>query len=154
MNVRSKKELSSKILKAGKSRVRVESDKDVMDAITRNDIRVLIKKGKIRKVQKKGTTRKYAKETLKQKRKGRKKGEGSRKGAAYSRKTKKTLWIEKVRALRSLAMNLRDTGKIHRSDYRRIYLMIKGGQFRNKKHLLFYLKDKELLVNNEKKKKA
>ena len=145
MNVKSKKRLASSVMKTGTSRIRVDSFKEVEDAITRNDIRILVKKKMITKVQKKGSTRKYANKTLTQKQKGRKKGAGSRKGAAYSRKTKKTLWVEKVRALRSLIMNLRDTEKIDRKDYRRIYLQIKGGQFRNKKHLLYHLKDKEIL---------
>ena len=145
MNVRSKRRLAADIMKSGASRIKIDSEKEVQDAITRNDVKVLIKKGMIRKIQKKGVTRKYANKNLVQKRKGRKKGSGRKMGAAYSRKDRKTLWVEKVRALRNLVMGLRDSDKIDRKNYRKIYLMIKGGSFRNKKHLLYYLKEKELL---------
>jgi len=40
---------------------------------------------------------------------------------------------------------LRDTGQLKVSDYRKVLLMVKGGYFRNRKHMMFYLKDKELL---------
>ncbi len=64
--------------------------------------------------------------------------------------------MEKVRPLRKLLMELRDSGKIERNDYRKLYSMVKGGAFRSKKHLLYHLKEKELIkrkkgVKSEKK---
>lgn len=147
MNVSSQKKLAAKIMKVGLSRVRVnpEGEKEVVEAITRNDIRNLIAKGVITKVEKRGTSRVDSKFRRKQKVKGRMKGQGSRKGAKYARKTKKREWVEKVRPLRKLLRDLRDSGKLERNNYRKLYSAVKGGSFRNKKHLLYYMKEHELL---------
>ena len=157
MNVNSQKKLAAKVLKVGLGRVKVKSEKEVEEALTRNDIRRLISKGIIVKNRKKGMSKVLSKARKEQKKKGRRKREGSRKGKAYSRKTSKVHWIEKVRPLRKMLKELRDSGKVEKNDYRKLYLMVKGGAFRSKKHLLYYLKDKELIkkvskgVKNEKK---
>ena len=155
MNVRSQKRLAAKILKAGLSRIRVSSEKDVEEAITRGDIKRLIARGVITKVRKKGQRKKESKYRRGQKKKGRRMKDGSRKGKAYSKKSSKTHWIERVRPLRRMLKELRDNGKIEKSDYRKLYSMVKGGAFRSKKHLLYYLKEKELIkskgVKSEKK---
>ncbi len=145
MNLKSQKRLAASIMKVGVSRVRVKDVKEISDAITRNDIRDLIKKDIITKVQKRGTTRVSAKKRLIQKKKGRRLSEGSRKGKATAKFSKKDRWMKKVRALRNLLRNLRDSGKIKRNDYRKIYLKVKGGAFRSKKHLLYYMKEHEMI---------
>lgn len=145
MNVRSQKKLAAKIMKVGLSRTKVSSEKELEEAITRNDIKRLIVKGVVRKIEKKGPCKKESKSRRKQKRKGRRAKEGSRKGKAYSKKSSKTHWVEKVRPLRKLLRELRDSGKIKRNDYRKLYSMVKGGAFRSKKHLLYHLKEKELI---------
>ncbi|NIP40904.1 MAG: 50S ribosomal protein L19e [Candidatus Aenigmarchaeota archaeon] len=154
MNVRSQKMLAAKIMKVGLSRVRINpgGEKEVGEAITRNDVRGLIAKGIITKVEKKGARKTDSKFRRDQKKKGRRKGHGSRKGAMYARKTKKREWIEKVRPLRKLLRELRDSGKLERNNYRRLYLAVKGGSFRNKKHLLYHLKEHELLKKVKKEK--
>lgn len=150
MDLRSQKSMAAKILKCGASRVRIDAStedarKEVGEALTREDIRILIRKGLIRKVQKKGSSRAKTRKILKQKRKGRRKGTGSRKGGKKNRMSKKASWIRTVRPLRRFLRKLRDSGQIDKKDYRKLYLRIKGGMFRNKKHLLFYLKEHELL---------
>jgi large subunit ribosomal protein L19e len=145
MNLSSQKRIASKILKCGISRVKIKADKKVEDALTRNDIRELIKNGLITKIQKKGTSKFRTKKILKQKRKGRRKGMGSRKGTKHARSPAKSKWIKNIRSLRKLLRELRDSGQIEKTVYRKLYLRIKAGAFRNKKHLLFYLKDHELL---------
>jgi len=147
MNVKSQKKLAAKVMKVGLSRVRImpAEGKDVSEAITRNDIRNLVSKGAIKKIRKRGSCKIDSKFRREQKRKGRKKGHGSRKGAYYSRKKKKAMWMEKVRPLRKLLRELRDSGRLEKNEYRKLYLSVKGGLFRNKKHLLYYLKEHELL---------
>jgi len=145
MNVRSQKQLASKIMKAGSSRVKVSQEKELEEAITRNDIKRLIVKGVIKKAEKKGQRKKESKFRRAQKKKGRRSRTGSRKGAAYSKKSSKTMWMEKVRPLRKMLRDLRDSGKIERNDYRKLYLMVKGGAFRSKTHLLYHLKEKEII---------
>ena len=80
-----------------------------------------------------------------QKKKGRRRGPGSRKGAKGARQGEKTEWLKKVRAQRRLIRILRDKGVIEKSVYRKVYRLIKGGMFRSKKHLLVYLKENEFL---------
>ena len=150
MNVSSQKKIAAKVMKVGLSRVRIQSEKEVEEALTRGDIRRLIKKGLIKKVEKKGPARSRLKYRQSQKKKGRRKGQGKRSGKAYALKPEKRYWIEKVRPLRKLLAELRDSGKLKRNDYRKLYLMVKGGAFRNKKHLLNYLRDKEFLKKPEK----
>lgn len=145
MNVRSQKKIAAKIMKVGLSRVKISQEKGVEEAITRNDIKALIEKGLITKVRKRGPRRTEAKKRLKQKGKGRRKGHGSRKGSLGARKSRKTQWIEKVRPMRMLLKELKNSGKLGVRDYRKLYRMVKGGSFRNKKHLLYYVKEHDLL---------
>ncbi len=64
--------------------------------------------------------------------------------------------MDKVRPLRKLLRELKDSGKLDRNNYRKLYSAVKGGAFRNKKHLLYYLKERELLkkVKREKPKET
>lgn len=151
MNLSSQKRIASRILKCGTSRVRIREGKEVEEALTREDIRSLIRKGYIWKEQKKGTSKFNVKQRVRQKRKGRMGGQGSRKGTAGARKPGKRKWIESVRPLRRLLRELKESGSIDNRVYRKIYLMIKGGAFRNKKHLLYYLSEHEMLKSKPKK---
>lgn len=154
MSLASQKRIAAKILKCGVSRVKIEVVKDVEEALTREDIRNLIKKGLIKKVQKKGQSKAKTKKVRLQKKKGRRKGPGSRKGGKSARNPRKQAWIKKVRPLRRLLTELRDNKQIKKTDYRKFYLKIKGGMFRDKKHLLLYLKEHELLLAKPKKAKT
>jgi len=151
MDLKSQKKIAAKILKCGVSRVRLTADKSVEDALTRNDIRDLIQKGLITKVQKKGTSKSYSKNRTAQKKRGRKSGFGSRAGTMKARtKNPKIHWLRKVRPLRRMIKELRDSGIINRSDYTKIYRKIKGGFFRDKKHLISYLKTNDLIKRPDK----
>jgi large subunit ribosomal protein L19e len=134
------KRMAAKLLKCGLSRVRMTDSKEVREALTREDIRQLIKKGLIWAVQKKGTSRAFARYRLRQKKLGRRKGTGSRKGTRMD-----SNWVAKVRSLRALISQFKKEGKIDTNDYRKVYLMIKGGLFRSKKHLIAWLKEKQML---------
>src|SRR5512137_2927642 len=124
MNVESQKKLAAKVMKIGISRVRVKNTKEVADAITRGDIRRLIVHGDIYSVQKTGTTRIHANIIRTQKKKGRQRGAGSRKGVLSS---KKEVWMVKVRSLRKMLNEMRDEKKIDGKTYRKLYLNVKGG---------------------------
>jgi len=141
MNLTTQKRIAAKLLKCGVSRVRVEQTKEVGEAITRQDIRDLIKSGKIKKIQKKGTSRAKARQILKQKRRGRRRGAGSKKGKI---RKKKDTWVSLVRAQRKILVNARESG-MKTSDYSILYSRVKSGMFRSRKHLLSYMKERELL---------
>jgi len=144
MKLTAQKRIAAEILKCGVSRIRIEQSKDVEEAITREDIRALIKKGLIKKVQKKGTSRSHARVNLKQKNRGRRRGAGSKKGKLRKRKI---VWVKSVRAQRKLLEETKDdVGK----EYRVLYSRVKGGMFRSKKHLLSYMKEREMLKEKKK----
>lgn len=151
-NIRAVKRMAASILKCGITKIWIDSSKlnEVQKAITREDVKKLIKKGVIKKRKEKEGTNPEKKKKLEQKRKGRRKGPGSRKGARGAREGEKTEWLKKVRAQRRLIKILRDKGVIEKSVYRKLYRLIKGGAFRSKKHLLTYLKERELLKEGEK----
>ncbi len=149
MNLKYQKRIAAKLLKAGKSRIRISHEKEVDEAITRNDVRKLIRKGLITKDYKKGTSRWHAQIILKQKKKGLRQGAGSRKGTSGAREGKKIIWITRIRALRKLLKELSAGGMIDKPVYKRMYMMAKGNAFRNKRHLLFYLKENRLLKGKQ-----
>lgn len=158
MGVNSVRKIAAGMLKCGESRIRIEMAKEVEEALTREDVKSLIRSGLVWKVQKKGTSKFRTKVAFRQKKKGRRTRAGSRKGTYNARSPKKRRWIKSIRSLRKLLKELRDNGQIERKTYTEFYPRIKGGEFRNKKHLLFYLDDHDLLKQRkelaEKPKKA
>lgn len=128
------KKLASKILKCGENKIWIDPKNDkVRQAITRRDIRRFVKEGIIKKLpdKKSRKTRKKKQQNI-----------GSRKGSRGARLGKKTAWLKIVRPQRKLLKQLKDEKKIDPSVYRKTYRLIKGRQFRNKTHLLSYLKEK------------
>ena len=150
MNTAYQKRLAAKVLKCSPKRVKVSLDKDVGEALTRNDIRGLIKKNLITKKPKKGSSRVKANFIANQKKKGRRKGRGKASGTKFSKGSKKEGWMKTTRALRNLLKDLRDRGQIEKDVSRKMYLRVKGGEFRNKKHMLSYLKDNEMIKGTKK----
>ncbi len=150
MNTSYQKRLAAKILKCSPKRVKVSTDKDVGEALTRNDVRGLIKKGLIDKKDKKGVSRVKANFVASQKKKGRRKGRGKAKGTKYAKGTRKEDWMKTVRALRRLLQELRENGQIDKGVASMMYKRVKGGEYRNKHHMLTYLKDNGLLKGRKK----
>lgn len=135
MNVQ--KKIASKIMKCGVEKVWIDpKNEKVRQAITRRDVRRFIKEGIIKKIPNK-----------KPKRAGKKVQQrmGSRKGAKYARRGKKTSWLRVIRPQRKLIKELKDKKQLEPNAYRKIYKLVKGGMFRNKTHLMNYLKDKKML---------
>ncbi|MBI4019780.1 MAG: 50S ribosomal protein L19e [Candidatus Aenigmarchaeota archaeon] len=145
MGINSQKRMAAELLKCGVSRVRIVSQKEVDEALTRQDVRDLIKKRMIVKVQKKGTSRGSARKILSQKKRGRRQGKGSRKGTKKARSPVKRQWIANIRPMRRVLRDFRDSGRLSTRDYHGLYLEVKGGFFRNKKHLLVHIKEHDLL---------
>ncbi len=141
MDVKFQRRLASELLKCGEDRVWIDPNglDEVKEAVTRDDVRMLIKRGLINKKQVKGTSRARANYLKSQKEKGRRKGHGSRKGRKFARYPRKLRWMKNIRSIRRTLRELRDTGEIDRSTYRRFYMLAKGGTFRNKNHLLMHL---------------
>lgn len=144
MNIRSIKRLAASILDVGVNRVRINNSEEnaerLKNAITRADIKALIKDKVIYVLPKKIRRKKIMKP---------KKGPGKRKGKKYSRKSKKEIWMEKIRALRKYLNELIENNTLDRKYKRELYLKIKGGHFKGKTAFLNYLKDNEYIEVKE-----
>ena len=136
VNLKSKKRLVSRIVGVGIHRVRFDSDHldDVADAITRDDIRSLMTANTITIKSFKGTSRGRAKIKKIQKSK-RGAGQGSKKGRKGAREGKKTVYVNKVRALRYILKIVKDRKEIDNDVFKSIYKKIGGNTIRNKAHL-------------------
>ncbi|NPA63077.1 MAG: 50S ribosomal protein L19e [Methanococci archaeon] len=147
MDVSVQRRMASELLKCGIERVWIDPEQldRVKMAMSKDDIRVLIKEGVIKKKQKKGISSARVKKLKEQRKKGRRRGPGSRRGAAGARTPPKEKWMSTIRALRKTLKQLRDEGKIDRTVYRKLYRMAKGGAFRSRGHLFLYMKEHELL---------
>ncbi|ABR56978.1 50S ribosomal protein L19e [Methanococcus aeolicus] len=147
MDISTQRRIASDVLDCGIDRVWIDPENldKVKFAITKDDIRALIKDGIIVKKQKKGISSGRAKKLKEQKRKGKRKGQGSRKGAKGARTPKKRKWINTIRPLRCMLKELREEESIEVSSYRKLYRMAKGGAFRSKNHMKLYMEDHDLL---------
>lgn len=136
-DLRNQRRMAASILKCGRNRVWMDSDRtdEIAKAVTRADIKILINGGAIKSKQIQGISRGRKKFNQKQKEKGRRKGHGSRKGAKYARLPRKERWIRTIRPIRTYLRQLRDDKSIEKSVYRKYYRKAKGGEFRSKHHL-------------------
>ncbi|MHC1566485.1 MAG: 50S ribosomal protein L19e [Candidatus Syntropharchaeia archaeon] len=134
--------LAADILGVGIKRVWLNPElvEEIAAALTREDIRGLIESGAIKRKQKKGVSRGRARMLARKRAKGHRKGHGSRKGTKKARFPKKRAWIIKIRALRRKLRELRDSGEIDASTYRKLYNKAKGGEFRDVAHLESYIR--------------
>jgi large subunit ribosomal protein L19e len=142
MDLKNQKRMAAEILKCGHTRVWIDPNRieDVADAITRADIRTAIESGTIRAKPQKGISRGRARYMAAQKSKGRRRGQGSRKGAQGARTPRKRRWIQTIRPIRVELAKLRDEGKITKKVYREFYMKAKGGMFKSRNNLLMHLK--------------
>ncbi len=151
MDLKNQRRLAAELLKCGENRVWLDPDnlEEIEKAVTRRDIKNLIKQGLIKAKKKKGISRARIKKRLMQKKKGRHRGHGSRKGKATARLPKKRAWIKRIRAIRAYLRELRDKGLIDRKTYRLYYRRAKGGQFKDKAHVKLHLETEGLLKVEE-----
>ncbi len=141
MELRSQKTLAAKLMKCGRSRVWIDPARigDVHQAITAQDIRKLIRDGIIKEKQKIGLSNFKKKKIAEQKKKGRRKGHGSRKGKIGVRHDRKSEWMNKIRAQRSLLKEFLKNTSIDKETYKDLYRKTKGGFFRSRAHLISYV---------------
>ena len=151
-DLRNQRRMAASILKCGESRVWMDHDRidEIAKAVTKSDIRVLIGGKAIKSRQIKGISDGRKKFNTKQRKKGRRTGHGSRKGARYARLPRKERWIRTIRPIREYLKTLRDEKKIDKATYRRYYMRAKGGEFRNKHHLQTHMTTDGILKEDKK----
>ncbi len=129
--LKSQRRLAAQILKVGQNRVWIDSERmdDVEAAITRDEIRKLIHEGVIKSLPEKGVSRARARILHEKKKKGRRRGPGSRSGASHAKISKKEAWMNKIRALRKRLRELKINRIITENTYRKLYRMASSGRF-------------------------
>ncbi|MBS7640780.1 MAG: 50S ribosomal protein L19e [Candidatus Bathyarchaeia archaeon] len=133
MSLRSQRRMAAEILGVGEERVWIDPERieEVENAITREDIKRLIKEGVIRKIKDQGVSRARARILHEKKRRGRRRGIGSRSGASGARIDHLKEWVERIRALRRRLRELKEKRIITVRTYRHLYLKAKAGVFKS-----------------------
>ncbi len=136
-NLASQRRIAASVLKCGVNRVWFdpEQNSEIENAISRDDLRKLVDDGVIRAHPKKGVSRGRARARIAKRSYGHCKGPGRRKGAKGARTPSKRVWIQKIRAIRKVLVELRDSGDLERRYYRILYRRAAGGQYRNVAHM-------------------
>jgi large subunit ribosomal protein L19e len=104
---------------------------DVEIAISREEIRKLIHEGAIKRMPVTGVSRARARVIHGKKKKGLRRGPGTRKGASGARISKKEAWMAKIRALRRRLQELKTRRIITQATYRQLYSMAGSGVFKS-----------------------
>ncbi len=145
--MKQKKKLAAKLLKTSYQKVRFadEALEDIRKAITRSDLRGLIAMGKISYNRANEQSRGRARKIAVQKRKGRQKGKGSKKGSKFAHLTRKDQWMLRIRTQRRFLKELREKGLLSIKNYQILYAKSKGGYFRNKRHIKLFLTENNMI---------
>jgi len=145
MNLRNQRRIAAEVLKVGQDRVTLKPDRseEISEAITREDVRILVNKGAITVKPVRGVSRGRARKAESQRRKGRRRGHGSRKGTSKAREPKKRAWIKRIRSIRDELQKLRAEGKIDGPAFRKLYSQAKGNLFHGRRHLREHIDKKK-----------
>ncbi|MBS3157077.1 50S ribosomal protein L19e [Candidatus Woesearchaeota archaeon] len=147
MKLTTQKRIAAEVLGIGINKVKFDVDKldEIKEAITKSDIRSLVKNKVISKKAKNSQSRARARIIRIQKRKGNRKGPGSKTGTKKARSNPKRLWVRKIRILRTFLRGLKEKGKLENKDYRNLILKSKGGYFRSKRHIKLYITEHRMV---------
>ncbi len=147
MDLRNQKRLAAQLLDVGITRVRLDPARldDIKEALTKADIRSLINDSAIYAAHMTGVSRGRARKTAIQKRKGRRKGPGSRKGKHGARVPRKQQWVRSIRVQRRFIKILKTRGLVSNKAYRKLYNMSKSGMFRSKRHIKLFIDEQKMI---------
>lgn len=146
MSLRSQKRLAASILDVGVNRIWIDPERveEVEAAITREEVKRLIDRGIIRAAPPKGQSRGRTRILKAKRRRGRRRGPGSRKGSKYAIVSRKRRWMNRIRALRRRLRLLRERRIITISTYRMLYRKAKGGMLKSCADLERYIEEHKL----------
>ncbi|MGF3522388.1 MAG: 50S ribosomal protein L19e [Candidatus Bathyarchaeia archaeon] len=141
-NLTNQRRLAAEIMKVGRNRVWIDPTRisDVESAITREEIRKLVHEKVIATLPIQGVSRGRAKTIQAKKRRGRRKGPGSKSGTPRAVISKKDAWMTKIRSLRRRLRELKNSRIITESNYRELYMIAGSGRFSSIADLERYIK--------------
>jgi large subunit ribosomal protein L19e len=136
--------MAADILGVGENRIWINSKElgELEEVVSKNDVRRLIDEGIIKVVPKKGNSRVRWKMRHEQRKKGRRRGYGKRKGKASARLDPKEAWMYRIRKIRRFLKYLRDHEVVDRKTYRELYRKAKGGEFESLRDLKMHLRER------------
>ncbi|WP_248516646.1 50S ribosomal protein L19e [Salinarchaeum laminariae] len=137
------KRLAADVLDVGENRIWLDPEEqdELVDAITREDIRELVDEGAVRAKPTSGNSRGKARERSEKRAYGHQTGAGSRKGKSGGRQSEKDRWTRTARAQRQTLRELRDDGVVTPAQYRALYNKARGGEFPDVRRLLNFAED-------------
>lgn len=140
-SLRNQRRLAAEILKVGQNRIWIDPERieDAEVAMTREEIRKLVHEGAIKALPEKGVSRGRTRVLHEKKKQGRRRGPGTKSGAARANISKKEAWMEKIRALRKRLRELKIKKIITQDTYRNLYKMASSGRFASIADLERYL---------------
>ncbi|MBN1792334.1 50S ribosomal protein L19e [Candidatus Woesearchaeota archaeon] len=147
MKLTLQKRLAASVMKCSPKKVTFDpaSLEDIKEAITKQDIRSLIGEGIIKIAPDKGVSRARANKTKRQKRKGLRRGVGTRKGKKTARTPKKRAWMNRVRSQRNFLKRILEKGVVTHDIYKDLYAKVGGGFFRSVKHIQIFMDERSLV---------
>jgi len=153
MSFKTVRRVAARVLGVGESRIIIkpEGAKKAEDALTADDVRALIREGTVFAERVKGVPRTRARILHAKKRKGRRGGAGSRRGARFAAVPQKELWKAKTRLQRRTIKELRANNRLKEGVYRKAYMMVKGNAWRSNSAMLAHFEDAKWLNPAEKK---
>lgn len=126
--------LASKIFSTGLNKVWLDpSEKEkISAATTRQDVKKLIEENLIIAKPDHHNSRAKARARVIAKKKGRHMGLGKRKGTKDARMSDRTIWIKKIRSMRSVLKEMKLKGELVGEEYRHYKQQAKGNLFKNR----------------------
>jgi len=131
LSLKSQRRLAAQLMKVGTNRVWIDPNRieDVEVAITRSEIRRLIHEGIIKQLQAKGVSHARARVLHEKKKKGLRRGPGTREGSSRAKVTKKDAWMLRIRALRRKLKGWKASRAVAEESYRQLYVAASSGAF-------------------------
>lgn len=126
--------MARRLLQCGRNKLWIDpNEKDrVAAAQSYEEVKTLVSDNVIIRRRDKVNSRAHARKLAVGKSKGRRMGLGRRKGTKEARLSSKTIWMKKIRSMRSALKDLKKKGELAGEQYRQYYVQAKGNLFKNK----------------------